>query len=240
MVSPEKFFRKGKNSFGVGDLEGLLLQISFAIMMVFMMAYFLFRNRSATEREEQLLDLERQKLLVARDAVNGEYMSRYGLDWFLDDEGAIRQGIDVLDGESISTNAFAAAAFLKAARSGRGEVATESFQSDWKDLVLRKAGIDPQSISGSGMKWLGAESERSHAFFSGSLDSVFAMALTELQEYWAVNPPAAGSVRDILERLTLSGEDEEARLLVVAELQTRLGALAKERLESIAGTEIFK
>ena len=75
----------GASRFGTDDLQGLLLQVSFAVMMVFMLAYFLFRADASREREEQLLELERQKLVVAADAVRAARRARYGLSVLLPD-----------------------------------------------------------------------------------------------------------------------------------------------------------
>ena len=72
--------RAGREAMDVDELQGLLLQISFAIMIVFMMAYFLFRADTRKRQEEQVLETERQKLVIAAEAVEGEMRARYGLD----------------------------------------------------------------------------------------------------------------------------------------------------------------
>ena len=64
---------------GVDDLQGLLLQVSLAIMMIFMMAFFMFRMKSEKEQQEQVMALTRQKLSLACDRVEGEYRARYRL-----------------------------------------------------------------------------------------------------------------------------------------------------------------
>ena len=52
-------------AFSVDELQGLMLQISFAIMMVFMIAYFMFRTQSTREQDERVLELQKQKLVAA-------------------------------------------------------------------------------------------------------------------------------------------------------------------------------
>ena len=64
-------------SVGVDDLQGLLLQVSLAIMMIFMIAFFMFRMKSEKEQQEQVMELTRQKLSLACDRVEGEYRTRY-------------------------------------------------------------------------------------------------------------------------------------------------------------------
>ena len=46
------------------DLQGLLLQVVFALLMVFMIAYFIFVETSKKERAEQVMELNRQKLVL--------------------------------------------------------------------------------------------------------------------------------------------------------------------------------
>lgn len=44
------------------DLQGLLLQVVFALLMVFMIAYFIFVDASKKKQAEQVMELNRQKL----------------------------------------------------------------------------------------------------------------------------------------------------------------------------------
>ena len=49
----------------VDDLQSLLLQIVFALLMIFIIAYFIFVEETKKERAEQVIDLNRQKLVLA-------------------------------------------------------------------------------------------------------------------------------------------------------------------------------
>ena len=51
------------------DLQGLLLQVVFALLMVFMIAYFIFVEMSRKERAEEILEVNRQKLVLALEKV---------------------------------------------------------------------------------------------------------------------------------------------------------------------------
>ena len=62
------------------DLQGLLLQVVFALLMVFMIAYFIFVETSKKERTEQVMELNRQKLVLALDKVAEDHRVKYGLN----------------------------------------------------------------------------------------------------------------------------------------------------------------
>ena len=112
----EDFIRLGKDrragAMGVDDLQGLLLQISFAIMIVFMMAYFLFRADARKRQEEQLLEIERQKLVIAVEATDAEMRERYGLN--IIEELARPDAVPVFtSGDSLTEDLDVRAAFLR-------------------------------------------------------------------------------------------------------------------------------
>ena len=62
------------------DLQGLLLQVVFALLMVFMIAYFIFVDQQKKERVEEVMALNRQKLTLAIDKVAEDHRVRYGLN----------------------------------------------------------------------------------------------------------------------------------------------------------------
>ena len=61
------------------DLQGLLLQVVFALLMVFMIAYFIFVETSKKERAEEILEVNRQKLVLALEKV-ADAFSEAGLN----------------------------------------------------------------------------------------------------------------------------------------------------------------
>ena len=62
------------------ELQGLLLQIVFALLMIFIIAYFIFVAETKKEREEQVLDLNRQKLVLALEKAVEDRRVKYGLN----------------------------------------------------------------------------------------------------------------------------------------------------------------
>ena len=64
----------------VDDLQSLLLQIVFALLMIFIIAYFIFVEETKKERAEQVLDLNRQKLVLALEKTVENHRIKYGLN----------------------------------------------------------------------------------------------------------------------------------------------------------------
>ena len=93
------------------DLQGLLLQVVFALLMVFMIAYFIFVETSKKERAEEILEVNRQKLVLALEKVAEDHRVKYGLNALMTqgtdgrrsfDEGALTEDeLAWLDGEVV-------------------------------------------------------------------------------------------------------------------------------------------
>ena len=62
------------------DLQGLLLQVVFALLMIFMIAYFIFVDQQKKMRAEEVMALNRQKLTLALEKVAEDHRVRYGLN----------------------------------------------------------------------------------------------------------------------------------------------------------------
>ena len=71
---------KGSARATTDDLQGLLLQVVFALLMIFMIAYFIFVDQQKKERVEEVMALNRQKLTLAIDKVAEDHRIRYGLN----------------------------------------------------------------------------------------------------------------------------------------------------------------
>ena len=52
---------EGSRGATTDDLQGLLLQVVFALLMVFMIAYFIFVETSRKERAEEILEVNRRR-----------------------------------------------------------------------------------------------------------------------------------------------------------------------------------
>ena len=128
---------------GVDELQGLLLQITLAIMAVFIIAFFIFRVKSEAQRREEVLKLNRQKLVLAVDQVEADYRARYALSVLLPkaglaqfDASGIIRGTGLVDAPAVR-NAFADGA--KAARKDYADAA--ALDAEWRRRTLALAGL---------------------------------------------------------------------------------------------------
>lgn len=236
-----KIIRKGsakREAPNVNELESLLLQISFAIMMVFMMAYFLFRAEAKKEQEEQLLELERQKLVIAAEAADAASMARYGLDMLVLTNSP--SGLKLLKGDQLSDDTFIKGAFLKAAQNGAKDFSdTLSLRREWISDVYNRAGLDAASVSKASADWVNSVADDALARYEELIRKIEYRAVAELQGYWLKNPSKIDDpkIADILQKLDTANED--SRLLLVTELSTALRRYGIERLQILAGAEML-
>lgn len=232
---------KKARELGVDDLQSLLLQISFALMMVFMMAYFLFRAETRKEQQEQLLELERQKLVIAVAATDAERSLRYGLDVLAPTNHVMRKDVKLLDGDKLAAEPTVREAFLKAARNGALDFASPlDLRRRWLADVFEKASLGESEISRESMEWLSAEADSALTWYGNAIRYAEYLAATELQRHWMANPSLIDDpkVADILARLDAAGED--SRLLLVTELTAALKRHAFDKLAALAGAEMLK
>ena len=227
----------GGGSFGTDDLQGLLLQIAFAIMMVFMLAYFLFRADASREKQEQVLEIERQRLVLAADAVRAEHRARYGLAALLPDgaDGAFDPALVLRDGRLVDVPAL-----RDAFRSGLSAAAADyadplRLRRDWLAEIAAAADLDPAEISPEGARWLDARADADIAAAGAAARAVGRGAAAALQRRWMERPDEIGdpAVADILSPFLAA--DEQGRLLLVTDLSDALRARGLVAVSDLAG-----
>ncbi|MCR5414077.1 MAG: hypothetical protein K6F50_05040 [Kiritimatiellae bacterium] len=152
---------RGRGGATADDLQSLLLQVVFALLMIFMIAYFIFVGDTKKKEEEQILDLNRQKLVVALERVSENRRIRYGLN------ALMTQGVDgkrvfdaddhVKDG-ALSLAPAALAAFSSGSAAAFSDYADPSkLAESWKSETLGSAGLDGAALTQGETEWLDAE-----------------------------------------------------------------------------------
>ena len=146
------------------DLQGLLLQVVLALLMVFMIAYFMFVSDAKKEQEEQLIDLNRQKLIVATGKVDETRRMRYGLN------ALMTQGTDgrrVFDADShfrdgrLSLAPAAKEAFAAGSAAALADYADEAALRDkWTEEIYQEAALSPDDVPEQIREWLAGEVAR--------------------------------------------------------------------------------
>ena len=128
----------------VDDLQSLLLQIVFALLMIFIIAYFIFVEETKKERAEQVLDLNRQKLVLALEKTVENHRIKYGLN------ALMTQGIDgsrIFDasshvhGGALSLAPAAAKAFSAGSAAAFQDYSDAEKLHEVKDEVMEAAAV---------------------------------------------------------------------------------------------------
>lgn len=233
---------KKDDAFSVDELQGLLLQVSFAVMMVFVIAYFMFRNESRQKEEEQIIELQRQKLVNAVDDVNANYRIRYGLNILMPNRaGETFNPSDVISGGNLTDVPVIRKAFTDGAVYGESDFSEPlKLRRAWMADVTERAGLSTEEISSGNAEWLGNEADASIEKLGADLRTISYACASELQKYWMKNQKAISdpAVADILKKFNESSE--EARLLLVTDLSDALRKYSFSILSKAAGHDVLQ
>ena len=227
----------------VDELQGLMLQISFAIMMIFMIAYFMFRTESTREQDERILELQKQKLVAALEKVERGYEARYGLTTLLkvadDGSQSYDAGACIEDGRLTSTPILREA-FSRGAAQASGDYADMlALRRQWWDGVLAEAAIADSDLKHENRVWLGARIDAAVSGLETDLKGVQLLSAALLQRHWMDHP---GMIRDpaVAELLAdFKRADESRRLLLATDLAAALRRYSLAYLGGEAGAPML-
>lgn len=143
------------------DLQGLLLQVVFALLMIFMIAYFIFVAATKKEREEQVLDLNRQKLVLALEKTAEDRRVKYGLNALMTQgtDGSRTFDADAhVRGGRLALAPAAKVAFSSGSAAAAKDYAdTAALAAAWRAETLASAGLGEEDLSADEMRWLDGE-----------------------------------------------------------------------------------
>jgi len=182
------------------DLQGLLLQVVFALLMIFMIAYFIFVANQKKERVEEVMAVNRQKLTLALDKVTEDHRVRYGLNALMtqgtDGKRTFEPDEHVKNGKIVlapaARTAFAAGA--QAAWDDYGDAVRLS--ESWRRDVFAEAKLSEADLKDEERDWL--EKTLSETVENVKLDvrGVQRALATRLQRQWIEDPSRLKDVRD--------------------------------------------
>ncbi len=229
------------SSVGVDELQGLLLQITLAIMAVFIIAFFIFRVKSEAQRKEEVLKLNRQKLVLAVDKVEADYRARYGLSALLPADGlagfdpsGIIRGTGLVDAPAVRT-AFASGA--KAAHADYADVS--ALNVTWRTQALTTAGLTEEVLSDDDRAWLADRLEKGVTTVRADVQGLQRACAAQLQCAWLAKPSDCGDAELAALIAKLKGANEETRLLLATEISTALKTRSLARLSELAGSALL-
>ena len=192
---------KGSARATTDDLQGLLLQVVFALLMIFMIAYFIFVAQQKKERVEEVMALNRQKLTLAIDKVAEDHRIRYGLN------ALMTQGTDgkrtFEPDEFVKGGRLALAPAAKAAFSQGGQAAFTDYAdaaklaATWRSDVLAEAALSAADLSSEETAWLDKALETEIENLRLDARGVQRALAARLQKQWVENPETFKDVTDV-------------------------------------------
>ena len=182
------------------DLQGLLLQVVFALLMVFMIAYFIFVETSRKERAEEIIEVNRQTLILAIDKVAEDHRVKYGLNALMTQGTDGRRSFDAdehVKGGRIELAPAAKAAFASGSAAAFADYRdTAALAAAWKSAVLEEAKLEEAALTDDEKAWLGDEVARSVEEIRLDARGVQRALAARLQRQWIENPSALGDIAD--------------------------------------------
>jgi hypothetical protein len=182
------------------DLQGLLLQVVFALLMVFMIAYFIFVEMSRKERAEEILEVNRQKLVLALEKVAEDHRVKYGLNALMTQGPDGRRSFDA--DEHVKGGRIELAPAAKAAFASGSAAACADYRDSaalavaWKSAVLNEAKLEEAALTDDEKAWLDDEIARSVEEVRLDARGVQRALAARLQRQWIENPSALGDIAD--------------------------------------------
>lgn len=182
------------------DLQGLLLQVVFALLMVFMIAYFIFVEMSRKERAEEILEVNRQKLVLALEKVAEDHRVKYGLNALMTQGTDGRRSFDA--DEHVKGGRIELAPAAKAAFASGSAAACADYRDSaalavaWKSAVLNEAKLEEAVLTADEKTWLDDEIARSVEEVRLDARGVQRALAARLQRQWIENPSALGDIAD--------------------------------------------
>lgn len=183
------------------DLQGLLLQVVFALLMIFMIAYFIFIASQKKVRAEEVMEINRQKLTLAIEKVAEDHRVRYGLN------ALMTQGTDgkrTFEPDAhIQSGSIALAPAAKTAFSSGSAAAFADYSSPdalaegWRAEVMSAAALNETDLKPEEKAWL--ETALAKEIENVRLDArgVQRSLAARLQRQWIENPDLLGDVKDV-------------------------------------------
>lgn len=182
------------------DLQNLLLQVVLALLMVFMIAYFLFVHDVKKDRAEEVMELNRQKLTLALDRVAEEHRVRYGLNALMVegvDGKRTFEPDDHVRGGQLALAPAARTAFASGANAAFADYSdSAAVATNWCAQVLDAAGLEAAKLDAPTLDWLGNAIARETEAVRLDVRGVQRALAARLQKQWVEDPSAFADERD--------------------------------------------
>ena len=183
------------------DLQGLLLQVVFALLMIFMIAYFIFIASQKKVRAEEVMEINRQKLTLAIEKVAEDHRVRYGLNALMTQgtEGKRTFEPDThIQSGSIALAPAAKTAFSSGSRAAFADYASPAALAEgWRTEVMSAAGLNESDLKSEEKDWLASALAQEIENVRLDARGVQRSLATRLQRQWIEDPALLGDVKDV-------------------------------------------
>ena len=195
------------------DLQGLLLQVVFALLMIFMIAYFIFIASQKKVRAEEVMEINRQKLTLAIEKVAEDHRVRYGLNALMtqgtDGKRTFEPDTHIQSG-SIALAPAAKTAFSSGSRAAFADYASPAALAEgWRTEVMSAAGLNESDLKPEEKDWLASVLAQEIENVRLDARGVQRSLAARLQKQWIENPETfkdvsdAGEIADLLKARSL-------------------------------------
>ncbi len=232
----------------IDELSSVLLQITLAIMLIFMIAFFLFMSKVGGEisRVEELknkvANAEREKIIQVAEQVAEHYRIRYGLKDFLRIDpitGAKSYEFSgVIDNGNVDKAGFAARSFRAGAAAAAGDYADPAaLEKAWIEKIREIAG----EAAGRDRNFVAETVHERVTRLRREAVEVQTLAAATIQQYFARHPDRLDdpAIRRLIGRINAEPDspDRPARL---AELDLKLRRYIYDRLTAQCGAPMLE
>ncbi len=238
---------KSESASEVDELFNILLQLTLAIMLIFMMAFFLYKlNTGDTHMEmrqlqQELADARRQQLQAVLDRIETAYRERYALTKFeavdADNKRIYRASEVIVDGK-IGDLPLLREAFVEGGRAAYTDYARPGeLEEQW----LRSVRDQVPQLTGDEVTFVREEIARRLQALKHGVTEVQLQAAAAIQQYLVRHPDEVEDARihELLVRLSRE-DDPKLRRLLVTELNSLLKQYAFARLRQESGTPLLE
>ena len=239
------------NDAAVDEMNAILLQLTIALMMIFLIAFALFRIKTTEElapvekiREEQLLNFQRQELIMALGRTEEYFHIRYGLKAFSrlgEDEQVVRDLSQLIANGALVGNQILRDAYINGSRASFDDYSRHGELLEmWRVRTLLEAGIDESTMQEGNGEWLAGQIIAKVEEVRREVLALQHQGAELILAYLAANPSEVGDlgVKSLLEQYIAS--PPATRKILLNELDSALRGYAFTRLKQLTGAPLLR
>lgn len=239
------------NDAAVDEMNAILLQLTMALMMIFLIAFSLFRLRTTEElepvakiKEEQQLNFQRQELISALERTADYYNIRYGLKSFAklnEQEQVVYDAGELIVNGKLTDNSALKSAFVNGAKASFEDYSNiSSLPEKWLFRVMMEASIDESSLQPGNAAWLEEQISMKIKEVRNEVAGLQYQSAAYIQTYLAAHPEEVTDqgVKSLLEQYIVS--PPETQKILLNELDNSLKNYAFQYLKNQADINLMR